>query len=393
MYLRPSEQTAELRQELRRYFDALLTDEVRAGLRAEGAAGGPTRSRVLRQMGTDGWLGIGWPTEFGGQDRGPDAQYVLFDESYRAGAPLPMVTLTTVAPTLMDKGSQAQKEYFLPRILRGELIFAIGYTEPTAGTDLASLRTRAVRDGDEYVINGNKVFTSGADGADWIWLAARTDPEAPKHKGISLILVPTSSEGFSATPIRTVGRGTTTATYYDNVRVPVTNVVGQENRGWEMITTQLNHERIGLAAFSGVCEGMLEATIEWARDRKTIDKCALIDVPWAGTKLAESYARVRAMQLMNWRLVDATRGQSALPGDASAAKVFATETAIDVYRALLEVRGSTATRITEEPWRIESGRLAVMNLAAQINTFGGGVAEIQREIVAWSRLDMARRTR
>lgn len=264
MYLRMSEKTDKLRQELRRYFDLLLTDEVRAELRAEGAAGGPTRSRVLRQMGSDGWLGIGWPTGFGGQGKGSDAQYVLFDEAYRAGAPLPMVTLTTVAPTLMAKGSEDQKEYFLPRILRGELIFAIGYTEPAAGTDLASLRTRAVRDGDEYVINGNKVFTSGADGADWIWLAARTDPEAPKHKGISLILVPTSSNGFSATPIHTVGGGTTTATYYDNVRVPVTNVVGQENRGWEMITTQLNHERIGLAALSGMCEGMLEDTIEWA---------------------------------------------------------------------------------------------------------------------------------
>lgn len=393
MYLRMSEKTTRLRQELRRYFDSLLTDDVRAELREEGTAGGPARSRVLRQMGNDGWLGIGWPTEFGGQGRGPDAQYVLFDESYRAGAPLPMVTLTTVAPTLMDKGSQEQKEYFLPRILNGELIFAIGYTESGAGTDLASLRTRAVRDGDEYVINGSKMFTSGADGADWIWLAARTDPEAPKHKGISLILVPTSSDGFSATPIHTVGRGATTATYYDNVRVPVTNVVGRENFGWETIATQLNHERIGLAAFSGVCEGMLEDTIEWARSSRTTDGRAMIDVPWAGAKLAEAYARVRAMRLMNWRLVDATRGQSVLPGDASAAKVFATETAIDVYRTLLEVRGSTAMRITEQPWRNESGRLVLMNLSAQINTFGGGVAEIQREIVAWSRLGMARRSR
>lgn len=393
MYLRMSEKTDKLRQELRRYFDLLLTDEVRAELRAEGAAGGPTRSRVLRQMGSDGWLGIGWPTGFGGQGKGSDAQYVLFDEAYRAGAPLPMVTLTTVAPTLMAKGSEDQKEYFLPRILRGELIFAIGYTEPAAGTDLASLRTRAVRDGDEYVINGNKVFTSGADGADWIWLAARTDPEAPKHKGISLILVPTSSNGFSATPIHTVGGGTTTATYYDNVRVPVTNVVGQENRGWEMITTQLNHERIGLAALSGTCEGMLEDTIEWARCAKSPDERAVIELPWVATKLAEAYARVRAMQLLNWQLVDATGDRSALPGDASAAKVFATETAVDVYRMLLEVRGSTAMRITEQPWRSDSGRLALLNLSSQINTFGGGVAEIQREIVAWNRLGMARRTR
>lgn len=393
MYLRISEETERLRRDLRSYFRSLLTDEVRAELGREGPAGGPTRSRVLRKMGSDGWLGIGWPTEFGGQGRGPDAQYVLFAESYRAGAPLPMVTLTTVAPTLMDKGSEAQKEYFLPRILRGELIFAIGYTEPAAGTDLASLRTRAVRDGDEYVINGNKIFTSGADGADWIWLAARTDLEAPKHKGISLILVPTNSPGFSTTPIRTVGGGSTTATYYDDVRVPVANIVGQENRGWEMITTQLNHERIGLAAFSGICEGMLEDTIEWARANKAADGRTMIEVPWVGAKLAEAHARVRAMQLMNWRLVDATRSQSALPGDASAAKVFGTETAVDVYRMLLEVRGSTAIRVTEEPWRNDSGRLALMNLSAQINTFGGGVAEIQREIVAWSRLGMARRSR
>lgn len=393
MHLRPSEHIERLRTELRQYFDALLTDDIRRELRAEGAAGGPVRRRVLRQIGSDGWLGIGWPAEYGGQERGPDAQYVLFDEAYRAGAPLSMVTLTTVAPTLMAKGSQAQKDYFLPRILRGELVFAIGYTEPGAGTDLASLRTRALRDGDEYVIDGNKVFTSGGDSADWIWLAARTNTEVPKHKGISLILVPTSADGFSATPIRTVGGGATTASYYDSVRVPVTNVVGEQDRGWDLITTQLNHERVGLAAFSGVCGGMLESTLEWARSSTTSDGRRMIEVPWIRTTLARAQARVRAMDLMNWQLVDSTNGESATPGDASAAKVFATETAVDVYRALLEVRGATAMRVTDEPWRIESGRLALMNLAAQINTFGGGVAEIQREIVAWTRLGMARRPR
>ncbi|MBF6347929.1 acyl-CoA dehydrogenase family protein [Nocardia flavorosea] len=393
MYLRPSEHITRLRGELRQYFGALLTDEIRAGLRAEGAAGGPVRSRVLRRIGSDGWLGIGWPAEYGGQERGPDAQYVLFDEAYRAGAPLSMVTLTTVAPTLMAKGSQAQKDYFLPRILRGELIFAIGYTEPGAGTDLASLRTRAVRDGDEYVITGNKVFTSGGDGADWIWLAARTNTEVPKHKGISLILVPTSAAGFSATPIRTVGGGSTTATYYDDVRVPVTNVVGEQDRGWDLITTQLNHERVGLAAFSGICGAMLESTLEWVRTSRATDGRRMIDVPWIRTTLAQAQARVRAMELMNWQLVDSAKGESATPGDASTAKVFATETAVDVYRALLEVRSGTAMRVTDQPWRIESGRLAQMNLAAQINTFGGGVAEIQREIVAWTRLGMARRPR
>ena len=393
MHLRSSTEIQSLREELRSYFAALLTDEVRAGLKQEGEAGGPVHSAVQRQMGQDGWLGIGWPVEYGGQGRGPAAQFVFYDEAYRADAPIPMITMTTVGPTLMSHGSQEQKDYFLPKILAGELVVSIGYTEPEAGTDLASLTTRAVRDGDEYVINGSKVFTSGGDGADWIWLAARTDPDAPKHKGISLILVPTTDPGFSATPIHTVGGFSTTATYYDNIRVPVTNVVGKENEGWKLITTQLNHERVGLAAFSGICEGQLDEVREWLKDQVTADGTPLGDEPWVRSLLATSTARLRALRLMNWKLVETTAQGSLDPGSASAAKVFATETVIDVYRSLLEIVGGTATRISDAPWNFDTGRLALMNLGAQINTFGGGVAEIQREIVAWTTLGMARSAR
>lgn len=393
MHLRSSSEIQSLREELRSYFAALLTDEVRAGLKQEGEAGGPVHSAVQRQMGQDGWLGIGWPVEYGGQGRGPAAQFVFYDEAYRADAPIPMITMTTVGPTLMSHGSQEQKDYFLPKILAGELVVSIGYTEAEAGTDLASLTTRAVRDGDEYVINGSKVFTSGGDGADWIWLAARTDPDAPKHKGISLILVPTTDPGFSATPIHTVGGFSTTATYYDNIRVPVTNVVGKENEGWKLITTQLNHERVGLAAFSGICEGQLDDVREWLKDQVTADGNPLADEAWVRSLLATSTARLRAMRLMNWKLVETTAQGSLDPGSASAAKVFATETVIDVYRSLLEIVGGNATRISDAPWNFDTGRLALMNLGAQINTFGGGVAEIQREIVAWTTLGMARSAR
>lgn len=393
MHLRSSTEIQSLREELRSYFAALLTDEVRAGLKQEGEAGGPVHSAVQRQMGQDGWLGIGWPVEYGGQGRGPAAQFVFYDEAYRADAPIPMITMTTVGPTLMSHGSQEQKDYFLPKILAGELVVSIGYTEAEAGTDLASLTTRAVRDGDEYVINGSKVFTSGGDGADWIWLAARTDPDAPKHKGISLILVPTTDPGFSATPIHTVGGFSTTATYYDNIRVPVTNVVGKENEGWKLITTQLNHERVGLAAFSGICEGQLDDVREWLKDQVTAYGTPLADEPWVRSLLATSTARLRAMRLMNWKLVETTAQGSLDPGSASAAKVFATETVIDVYRSLLEIVGGNATRISDAPWNFDTGRLALMNLGAQINTFGGGVAEIQREIVAWTTLGMARSAR
>ena len=195
MFLEESPEQQQLRAELRQYYRELLTDEVRAGL-AEGGEGGEAWSQVVRQIGKDGWLGIGWPKEFGGQGRPATDQFIFFDETRRAGAPFPFVTINTVGPTIMRFGTDEQKSFFLPQILAGELNFAIGYTEPEAGTDLASLRTRAVRDGDEYVVNGAKIFTSGADQADYVWLAVRTDPDVPKHKGISILCVPTTSPGL-----------------------------------------------------------------------------------------------------------------------------------------------------------------------------------------------------
>ncbi|MBO0517746.1 acyl-CoA dehydrogenase family protein, partial [Streptomyces beijiangensis] len=236
MHLAPTERQQSLRAELRSYFHDVMRD---------GPGEGPDEQRaLLRRIGSDGMLGLGWPVEYGGQGRGPDEQFVFFDEAYRAGAPVSMVTLNTVGPTLMKYGTREQKDFFLPRILSGDVVFAIGYSEPEAGTDLASLRTRAVRDAgtgvDEWVIDGQKVFTSNAQNADWIWLACRTDTDAPKHKGISIVLVPTDAPGFSWTPIETVGGLTTTATYYDGIRVPAGNLVGEENAGWGLITNQLN---------------------------------------------------------------------------------------------------------------------------------------------------------
>ena len=263
MFLEESSDQRQLRAELRRYYADLLTDEVRAGLADAGEAGDAWRE-VVRRIGKDGWLGIGWPAEFGGQGRPATDQFIFFDETRRAGAPFPFVTINTVGPTIMRFGTEEQKSFFLPKILAGELNFAIGYTEPEAGTDLASLRTGAVRDGDEYVVNGAKIFTSGADMADYVWLAVRTDADAAKHKGISILCVPTSLPGFSCSIINTVGGQTTTQTFYDDVRVPVANRVGAENEGWRMITTQLNHERVGLAAWSGLSISLYEDVVRWA---------------------------------------------------------------------------------------------------------------------------------
>ncbi|MGQ4730111.1 acyl-CoA dehydrogenase family protein [Streptomyces sp. Ju416(a)] len=384
MHLAPTERQQRLRVELRSYFRTLMSDEAAPGSE-------PQQRQLLRRIGSDGLLGLGWPEKYGGQGRGPDEQFVFFDEAYRAGAPVSMVTLNTVGPTLMAYGTEEQKAYFLPRILAGDLVFAIGYSEPEAGTDLAALRTRAVRDGDDWVIDGQKIFTSNAQQADWIWLACRTDPEAPKHRGISIILVPTGAPGFSWTPIPTVGGVTTTATYYDGVRVPVTNLVGEENGGWKLITSQLNHERVALAAIGMQAEDFYEEALAHARTPDPATGRRRIDEPWVRARLAEAYARLAATRLLNWRLVDAVGAGSPAPGEASGVKFAGTESAVEVYRMCQEAVGETALLRGGSPGCFgPDGELERMNRAAQINTFGGGVGEVQREIVATAGLGMIR---
>jgi hypothetical protein len=392
MYLDYTTEQKDLRQELRQYFARLLPDDVRTELGGPGE-GGPLYRRLVRQMGADGWLGIGWPREHGGQGRPPTDQFIFFDEAQRAGAPIPFVTLNTVGPTLMRFGSDDQKARFLPGILGGEIHFAIGYTEPEAGTDLASLRTRAVRDGDEYVVNGSKIFTSGANDADYIWLAVRTDPDAPKHKGISILLVPTASPGFKASPIVTVGGVRTNATYYDDLRVPAANLVGPENEGWRMITTQLNHERVGLAAMGGMAHRLWDEVLAWSAATPADGGATVLDQPWVQMDLARTHARLEAMKLLNWRMTADTAAGTLNPGDSSAVKVYGTECLIDVYRTLLGILGPLGYLPASESGAVLHGDLERAARAAQVNTFGGGVNEVQREIVASVGLGMARAPR
>ena len=380
-----AEQVA-LRDELRAYFAAMLPDEVRYALGAPGE-GGDLYRELIRKQGADGWLGIGWPVEYGGQGRPATDQFIFYDEAQRAGAPMPMVTLNTVGPMLMKYGSDEQKAYFLPRILAGDVMVAIGYSEPEAGTDLAALRTRAVRDGDQYVINGSKVFTSAAHEAEWIWLATRTDVDVPKHKGISIILVPTDTPGVSVTPIHTVGGMRTNATYYEDVRVPVTNLVGEENGGWSMITGQLNHERVALAAWGGLAHRLWSDTRDWARSSGAIAK------DWVRLDLARTHAQLAAMDLLNWRMACAVADGSLTPADASSVKVFGTEAVVDVYKTLLGIVGAAGYLRMGSPGAVLRGELERAGRWAQINTFGGGVNEVQRDIVATVGLGLPRGTR
>lgn len=386
MYPDLSPKAKALRRQLRAYFAELITEQDRRDL-VHQTEGGPTFSRLLRQMGRDGWLGLGWPEEYGGRGEDPEALFVFYDEAIRANAPISLVTLNTVAPALMKHGTKEQKDYFLPRILAGELIFAIGYTEPNAGTDLASLQTRARVDGDELVIDGNKIFTSAGIYADWVWLAVRTDPDAPRHQGISIVLVPTSAPGFSATEIRTVGGISTSATYYEGVRVPLRNVVGELNGGWRLITDQLNHERVALAARGGIANELFAECLEWAK-RHPVGAGTLYDLPWVRAKFAEIYALLSAADLMNLRLVADVANNTLTGGDSAAVKVFGTEAVVAAYGMLQEILGPYGLLRPDSPGAVLNGRVETLARRAQNNTFGGGTNEVMREMVAAGRLGM-----
>jgi 3-oxocholest-4-en-26-oyl-CoA dehydrogenase alpha subunit len=377
-----------LQEELRAYFARLVTPEQRIAQDEEEEMGKAWRDTV-RQMGRDGWLGIGWPTEYGGQGRGPIDQLIFYEEAGRAGAPIPLVTINTVGPTIAAHGTDEQKSFFLPKILGGEIHFAIGYSEPEAGTDLASLRTRAERHDDVYVVNGQKVFTTGGHIADYVWLACRTNPDAPKHRGISILIVDTSDPGFSSTPIYTVAGGFTNATYYNDVRVPLDRLVGEENFGWKMITTQLNWERVALGPAGRIFRA-LDAVAGWAKETPAPDGRRMVDQEWVRLNLATVRAKAEACHLMNWRIASLQEHGSPSPADASALKVFGTELRIEATRLLMEVLGPEATIQKGSPGALFDGLFEVTYRGAIVGTFGGGVNEVQREIIGAAGLGMPR---
>ena len=389
-----------LRRELRGYFGTLMTPEVRAALSGgDGADGdgdygdGEAYRAVVRQLGRDGWLALGWPIEHGGRGGTMLDQLIFTDEAAIARVPVPFLTINTVGPTIMRFGTPRQKSFYLPRIAAGEIHFSIGYSEPEAGTDLASLRTtatlvkgdseggteRRVGGGDDYVIDGQKMWTSLIQYADYVWLACRTDPDADRHKGLSVIIVPTSAEGFSWTPVRTVAGVMTSATYYSSVRVPATELVGEENRGWPLITNQLNHERVALTSAAPVMSALAEVR-DWAASAKLASGQRVIDAEWVQLNLARVHAKAEFGKLVNWKIASSAAALG--PAAASATKVFGTEFAVEAYRLLMEVLGANAQVRSGSAGEVLAGRIERMHRSALILTFGGGTNEVQRDIIA-----------
>lgn len=375
----------ELKAELRRYFGGLAGHGEPGDPGPEGSwdRHGPTYQRLIKQLGSDGWMGVGWPEEYGGHGLGEVEQTIFANEAQYSDVHLPAVTLQTVGPTLIRYGTEKQKEMFLPRILAGDVHFAIGYSEPDAGTDLASLRTTARRDGDHYVVNGQKLWTTGGHQADYLWLACRTDPDAPKHKGISILIVDTRDPGYSWTPIITAdGSHHVNATYFNDVRVPLDMLVGEENQGWRLITTQLNHERVMLGP-AGRIEGLRDKVVDWLRTTGVPDRPDVAEV------LGRCTAVFRVNELLNWEVARAAALGEISVADASSSKVFAADQVQHLLADLIALvhrygdPGDPGTRQLADYLDAQAKRNLVL-------TFGGGVQEVQRELIAMFGLGLPR---
>jgi hypothetical protein len=376
------------REEFRRYLDATVTPELLAEVQRGNVEGGGEHTRAFwRTLGRDGYLGLGWPAEYGGGGKSALFLHAFnYEMSYR-GLPVPVVTLNTVGPALAKVGSEEQKHEFLPRILRAEVEFAIGYTEPEAGTDLASLKTRAVRDGDTYVINGQKMFTSGAEHADYVWLAVRTDPDAPKHRGISLLIVPMASEGIEVRPFYTMGGGRTNITFYDNVRVPVSALVGEENRGWYYMTTQLDFERVAISPVAEI-ERTFHSLCAAFREEGLAD-----DDEWTRVALAGMAADLNALKVMDLKVAAMVAAGQIPVYEASLLKVLSNELRLKLCGDAVQMRGTPGLVRRGAPGAPldSAGRSLEGQLrGAVVGLFGGGSNDIQRDIIATHGLGLPR---
>ena len=343
--------------------------------------------RVRRALYDAGWMRYGWPAEVGGLGGPAMLRAVLGEEVATRDLAEPGIysMIEVLAPTMIKYASPELAAEMVPRLLDGSEQWCQGFSEPGSGSDLASLSTRAEQRGDQWVINGQKMWTSLIAYADYVWLAVRTDPDAKKHKGISILIVPTDAEGFSYTPVHTMAGPDTSATYYQDVRVPASALVGEENGGWALITNQLNHERVALTSAGPILSALREVRA-WAQQTQLPDGRRVIDQEWVQVNLARVHAKAEYLQLMNWDIASGTGPLG--PAPASANKVFGTEFATEAYRLLMEILGPAATVRQNSPGALLRGRIERMHRSSLILTFGGGTNEVQRDIIAMTALGM-----
>ena len=388
MDFRYTPEQERFRTEIRAFLRENVSDELRREIAVSGHSPGPLGKAFLRLLGERGWLGIGWPREYGGQGRSMIEQTIFYHELDLQDIHYGNLTITSLAMALMRLASEEQKQEYLPRILRGELEICLGYTEPGAGSDLAGITTRATRDGDDYLITGQKVFTTGAHYASHIWLLARSEPDAPRHKGLSVFVFPLATAGVTVRPIYTMEGIRTNEVFLDEVRVPASAMIGQPGSGFYTAAVALDFERVFMGKYSKLRRNF-DALV---RDcRQSVDGTRpLIEDPVVRDRLVGLHLDIERLRLLSLKsawMIDHGRVPNA---EASAQKVLASELEQRIADEGLRILGLRGQLEYGSPQVAASGNLAQSWLLAPMLRFGGGTNEIQRDIIAQRGLGLSR---
>ena len=347
----------------------------------------PALTGWLKKLNERGWVAPAWPKEYGGAGLSVMEQFIFNQETATAGAPRSpnVIGLGWVGPTIILYGTEEQKQKHLRPILNNEAFWCQGFSEPEAGSDLASIKTRAVRDGDDYVINGQKTWTSGAHGAQWMILLARTDPQAPKHKGISYFLLDMKSPGVTVRPlVNMVGAHDFNEVFFDNVRVPAENLIGEENRGWYIGTTTLDFERSGIA--TSLTHGQtVQDFVRYAREHQNGSSGR---APFVRYELADRTIEAQVEQMLSFQVIGMQQRGLVPNKEASIAKLYSTELDQRLAATGLKLLGLYGQVMRDSPHAEMNGRMASFYLYATTSTIGGGTSEVQRNIIAQRGLSM-----
>ncbi len=396
-----------LRREVRAFIAEHVAPEVVAEMEGHnegllgvtrGTSRGPAVRELFRKIGERGWLGISYPKEYGGQGGDRISQYIVEEEFARTNVNVGVAGSS--APAILAAGTEEQKRYYIPRLITGEFSFAQGFTEPRGGADLASLQCRAVRDGDEYVINGQKTYTSGAHYCTHVYLMARTDPDAPKHKGISVFLIPLNAPGITVRPLWTIqndpkaptrttyGHSRTNETFFDDVRVPRTALLGEENKGWTIGAMGLNLDRVGAARYL-ISVQRDEDIINWVKENR-FDGYSPADDPAIRDKLAELWIEAQVCRLMTLRSMSVVEHGGHFTYEGSAEKVWSPEHGIRTAEAITQMLGPYAQLLNGSPRAIEKGIFAHSLMGAFQSGINHGSVQVMRDQVARRGLGMPR---
>lgn len=375
-----SEENELFRAEVRKFLADHVSPEIGREMRdsAAGADLGPLTRELIGKIGDRGWIGMSWPEEYGGRNADLIDQYIFEEELSRARVPLNLGNFIEQAPAIMQAGTEAQKAYFLPRLVRGEVTFALGYTEPSGGTDLASLKTRAVEDEDGFVINGQKVFTTRAEQSSHIYLMARTDPDAAKHKGISIFLIPMDTPGITVRPLWTLPGGRTNEVFFEDVRVPKDALLGKKNHGWYIGASALNLGRAGARRYC-LYVSPFEDLLGYLRDDEIGREIA--DDPVVQDKVAQLYCEARVAKLFTMRSLSMVRRGINPPYEISSEKIWGPEFQVRTTEAASQILGDYY-QLWEGETAPNGGSFPRQYVSAMVSTFGHGSTQVMRTAIA-----------